>query len=106
MSGRCYQQLHINISRSVLLTIEGMGRPPAAKDQSGNPSKTSTWPKITFPALPATRKTLSALAMLEGRTQREIIEDALRDYVAKLPAEDRRMVEAMARRAGTKTKSP
>ncbi len=93
------------MSHSVLLTIKGMGRPPAAKDQSGNPSKTSTWPKITFPALPATRKTLSALALLEGRTQREIIEDALRDYVAKLPAEDRRMVEAMARRAGSASSS-
>jgi Arc/MetJ family transcription regulator len=39
------------------------------------------------------------MALLEGRSQREIVEDALRDYVGKLSAEDRRMVDALSRRA-------
>jgi hypothetical protein len=78
-----------------------MGRPPAAKDQSGQPLKSSLLPKLTVPMLPIARKRLAAIAMIEGRSQREIVEQALSDYLAKLPAEDRRMVEALARRAGS-----
>lgn len=44
---------------------------------------------------------LSALALVEQRSQREIIEEALAAYVAKLPARRRKMVEDFAAELGT-----
>jgi hypothetical protein len=42
--------------------------------------------------------------MLERRPAWQVVEDALRQYGDRLPAEDRKIVDALVRRTETKTK--
>ena len=79
-----------------------MGRPAAAKDDQGQPELTSTWPKLAVSVRPSIRSLLQAIAMMERRPAWKIVEDALRQYSERLPAEDRSIVEALARRVGEK----
>lgn len=75
-----------------------MGRPAAAKDDKGQPEMTSAWPKLAVSVRPSVRSLLQAVAMLERRPAWQIVEDSLRQYSERLPAEDRKIVEALARR--------
>ncbi len=79
-----------------------MGRPAAAKDQRGQPAKTSEWPKLAVSVRPSTRSLVQALAMLERRAAWQIVEDALRQYAERLPVEDRKIVDGLVRRVGSK----
>lgn len=79
-----------------------MGRPAAAKDHKGLPEKTSEWPKLAVSVRPSTRSLVQALAMLERRAAWQIVEDALRQYAERLPVEDRKIVDGLVRRVGSK----
>jgi hypothetical protein len=79
-----------------------MGRPPAAEDPKGQPEMTSTWPKLAVSVRPSVRSLVQALAMLERRPAWQVVEDALRQYGDRLPAEDRKTVDALVRRVGSK----
>jgi hypothetical protein len=83
-----------------------MGRPPAAKDPKGQPEMTSTWPKLAVSVRPSVRSLVQALAMLERRPAWQVVEDALRQYGDRLPAEDRKIVDALVRRAEAKPRKP
>ena len=75
------------------------GRPPAGIGKDGKPEMTSKYPKLSIAIRPSTKAALSAVATLENRPIWLIVEDGIRRYVEGLPLEDRRMVEAIARRA-------
>ncbi len=74
------------------------GRPPAAIGKDGKPEMTSKYPKLSVAIRPSTRSALNALATLQGRPIWLIVEDSLRAYIEGLSAEDRRIVETLARR--------
>jgi hypothetical protein len=74
------------------------GRPPAAIGKDGKPEMTSRYPKLSIAIRPSTRAALNAVATLESRPIWLIVEDGIRRYIESLPAEDRKMVEAIERR--------
>ena len=74
------------------------GRPPAAVGKDGKPEMTSKFPKLSVAIRPATKAALSAVATIEGRPIWQIVEDGIRRYIDGMPPEDRRMVDALARR--------
>jgi hypothetical protein len=80
------------------------GRPPAGTGKDGKPEMTSKYPKLSIAIRPSLKAALSAVATLESRPIWLIVEDSLKQYIAALPPEDRRMVEALARRAESKLK--
>jgi hypothetical protein len=79
-------------------TAPKMGRPPAATAADGRPEKTSEYPKLTVSIRPATKATLEAVSTIDKKPAWRIVEDGLSLYVDGMLAEDRRMVEALARR--------
>ena len=78
-----------------------LGRPPAGIAPDGKPEKTSEYPKLTVSIRPATKARLDAVTALEKKPAWRVVEDGITLYVDKLPPEDRRMVDAIARRART-----
>lgn len=75
------------------------GRPPAGTGKDGKPEMTSQYPKLSITIRPSTKAALAAVSALENRPIWLIVEDSIRRYVEAMPAEDRRMVEAIVRRA-------
>lgn len=59
---------------------------------------TSNYPKLSITIRPATKAALTAVATLQARPIWLIVEDGIRRYIELMPPEDRRMVEAIARR--------
>jgi hypothetical protein len=74
------------------------GRPPAGIGKDGKPEMTSKYPKLSIAIRPSTKAALTAVATLETRPIWLIVEDGIRRYIEGMPPEDRRMVEAIARR--------
>lgn len=72
------------------------GRRPAGISRTGQPEKTSEYPKLTIAMQPDTKSRLDAVAQLENRPAWRIVETALSEYFAALPGADRSAVEAMA----------
>ena len=79
-----------------------MGRPPAGTTTDGKPEKTSEYPKLTVSIRPTTKARLDAVTAIEKKPAWRVIEDGIGLYVDGMPAEDRRMVDAIARRASAK----
>jgi predicted RNA-binding protein Jag len=79
-----------------------IGRPPAGAAPDGKPEKTSEYPKLTVSIRPATKARLDAVTALEKKPAWRVVEDGITLYVGGMPAEDRRMVDAIARRATEK----
>ena len=75
-----------------------MGRPPAATALDGKPEKTSEYPKLTVSIRPATKARLDAVTAIERKPAWKVVEEGITFYVGKMPAEDRRMVETIAKR--------
>ena len=83
-------------------TAPKMGRPPAATAADGKPEKTSLYPKLTISIRPTTKAKLDAVSAIEKKPAWKIVEDGIGLYVDGMPAEDRRMVDAIARRSAGK----
>ena len=78
------------------------GRPPAGIGKNGKPEMTSRYPKLSISIRPSLKAALTAVAALEGRPIWLIVEDGIRQYMEAMSPEDRRMVEAISRRAESK----
>jgi hypothetical protein len=75
-----------------------MGRPPAGADGE----RVSDYPKLAVTVRPATRTRLNAVAAVENRPAWQIVDDAVNQYADRMPAADRRIVDALAKRTGEK----
>lgn len=75
-----------------------IGRPPGGNPHAGEPEKIRDYPKLNISARPATRALLKATSMIEGRSEWLIVEEAVIQYVARMPIEDRKVIEGLAKR--------
>lgn len=71
------------------------GRPPAGPSGEA----TSGYPMLTVRLPPATKATLKALALQQTVPLWRVVEQAVAAYVATLPADERRLLGQLARRA-------
>ncbi|MBL8226968.1 MAG: hypothetical protein JNL98_00765 [Bryobacterales bacterium] len=71
------------------------GRPPSATGPSGEPEKTSQWPKIAVNLRPSTKVTLDGLCWLQSRSAWMVIEDALLAYAQNLPPDQRKKLATL-----------
>jgi hypothetical protein len=81
-------------------TAPKMGRPPAGTALDGKPEKTSEYPKLTVSIRPNTKAKLDAVSAIEKKSAWRIVDEGITLYVEGMPEEDRRMVDAIARRTG------
>jgi len=75
-----------------------MGRPPSGLGKDGEPERMADYPRLGITIRPHTRARLNAAATVESRPAWQIVDDSINQYVERMPAEDRRMVESIARR--------
>jgi hypothetical protein len=76
-----------------------MGRPPEGLGKGAEPEKIADYPRLSLTVRPITKAKLEAVTTLEGRPAWRIVEDSINLYVERMPAEDRRAVEAIAKRS-------
>ena len=76
----------------------GRGRPPAGRSDSGSPELVSKYPKLTISMKPDTKARLEAYSTLTRRPSWRIVDEALRDFLENIPADDKWAVEGMAKR--------
>jgi hypothetical protein len=74
------------------------GRPPSSVGEGGKPEKSSDYPKLVISIRPNTKAVLDAIMALEKRSGWKVVETAILDYRDRLPAEDRRAVDLIAKR--------
>jgi hypothetical protein len=72
-----------------------------AKD--GTPEMVSRYPRLTLTMTPATRARLEAASMLTRQSAWKVVEEALVSFVERLPPEDRKAIESLARRIEERT---
>jgi len=75
-----------------------MGRPPAGMSDDGTPEMTSRYPKLTISIRPTTKAMLDTLALMARKPAWRIIDELILKQIERLPAEDRRALELVARR--------
>ena len=75
-----------------------VGRPPAGRDEKGNPVPVSGFKPTTIRLPPRARAGLDALAVLLGKDRSSVIVEALEALIEGLPAEDRKTFDALRRR--------
>jgi hypothetical protein len=76
-----------------------MGRPPTGLGKAGEPAKISDYPRLSLTVRPITKAKLEAITALERRPAWKVVEDSINLYVERMLPEDRRMVEALAKRS-------
>ena len=64
----------------------------------GEPERISDYPKLAVTVRPGTRAKLNAIAMIENRPAWQIVDDSINQYADRMDAQDRRLVEGVARR--------
>jgi len=79
-------------------TKRAAGRPPTGKAPDGSPVAVSRFPHLTVIMRRDLKDRLEALGSITGKPAYQIIHDALEAHLADLPPEDKRLVEAQARR--------
>lgn len=75
-----------------------VGRPPTGRSEDGQPVAVSRFPKLTVIMEQSVKDRLEALSLITGKPAYQIIREALEAYLAALPLEDKRLVEAQAKR--------
>jgi len=70
------------------------GRPPAAKDATGSPTKTSSWPRLSIRVDPKLKSTLTALSAETDQSIWQILATAVDAYVDSLKPKTRRAIAA------------
>ena len=89
----------VNKVNKVNKTRKRIGRPPAGLGKSaGEPEKISDYPRLSLTVRPITKAKLEAVTTLERRPAWKVVEDGINLYVEGMSPEDRRMVEAIAKR--------
>ena len=78
------------------------GRPPAGLGKGGKPEMTSHYPRLHVAISPPAKAALDAVIAIERKPIRAVVEKGIQLYVDQMPREDRRMVEAIAKRAQRK----
>jgi hypothetical protein len=78
--------------------VKRTGRPPAAINERGEPEATSKWDQLGFRVRPRTKATLDGLCALDRRPLWQIFETLLLTHVANLPADDRKLIDLVAKR--------
>ena len=74
-----------------------IGRPPRGLGKLGEPERVSDYPKLAVTVRPLTRAKLNAAASIEKRPSWQIVDDSITQYVDRMPAQDRRKVESIAK---------
>lgn len=64
----------------------------------GQPALVSSFPRLTVIMEHAIKDRLEALSSITGKPAYQIIREALEAHISALPPEDRRLVEAQAKR--------
>ena len=75
-----------------------VGRPRAGRSADGQPVAASRFPRLTVIMEQAVKDRLEALSSITEKPAYQIIREALEAHLASLPIEDRRLVEAQAKR--------
>lgn len=70
------------------------GRPPAASDTSGQPTKTSSWPRLSIRVDPKLKSTLTALSAETDQSIWQILAAAVDAYVGSLKPKVRKAIAA------------
>ncbi|MCA2968011.1 MAG: hypothetical protein INH43_05795 [Acidobacteriaceae bacterium] len=70
------------------------GRPPAASDTSGQPVKTSEWPRLSIRIEPKTKATLSALAAETGQSLWEVLGAVVASHLETMKPKTRKAIAA------------
>ena len=83
-------------------TKNRMGRPPTGLGKAGEPAKISDYPRLSLTVRPITKAKLEAVTTLERRPAWKVVEDSINLYVERMPPEDRRTVDALAKRSAAK----
>jgi hypothetical protein len=78
--------------------VKRTGRPPAAVNERGEPEATSKWDQLGFRVRPSTKAMLDGLGALDKRPLWQLFETLLLTHVANLPAEDRKLIDLVAKR--------
>ena len=81
-----------------MATKKNVGRPPVGRSADGRPVAVSRFPRLTVIMEQAVKDRLEALSSITGKPAYQIIREALESLLASLPPEDKRLVEAQARR--------
>ena len=79
-----------------------MGRPPSGAGKHGEPEKIRDYPRLSLTARPSVKAKLQAVATLQQRPAWKVVEDSIELYIDHMAPKDRRMVEAIAKRAQRK----
>jgi hypothetical protein len=75
-----------------------MGRPPAGLGKHGEPEKIADYPRLSLTVRPSLKVKLEAVATIQKRPTWKVVDDALAAYFDSLPVEDRKLIEALAKR--------
>lgn len=81
-----------------MATKKPVGRPPAGRSPDGRPVAVSRFPRLTVIMEQPVKDRLEALSSISGKPAYQIIRDALEAHLAALRPEDKRLVEAQAKR--------
>jgi len=79
------------------------GRPPEGLGKKGEPNRIRDYPRQLFTMRPATKARLKAIAEHESRSEWRVVEDSIASYFDQMAPKDRRSVEAIVKRAATKS---
>jgi len=87
------------MDKEIKKTKKRMGRPPTGLGKGGEPERIADYPRLSLTVRPITKAKLEAVTTLERRPAWKVVEDGINLYVERMPVEDRRMVEALAKRS-------
>jgi predicted DNA-binding protein len=75
-----------------------IGRPLKGRSEDGEPVAVSRFPRLTVIMEQPVKDRLEALSSITSKPAYQIIREALEAHLSALPLEDRRLVEAQAKR--------
>ena len=87
-------------------SVRQRGRRPAGVGADGRPELVSNYPKLTISMKPLTKARLDAFSTLTQKPAWRIIDEALKQYMEMIPAEDKWAVEGMAKRIEARLATP
>ena len=74
------------------------GRPLAATNEEGQPEATAGWAQVSCRLRPSTKAALEALQSIDRRPLWQLFESLLLAHIRSLPADDRKLIELLAKR--------
>ena len=86
--------------------VRSAGRRPTGVTADGKPELVSNYPKLTISMKPASKARLEALSALTRQPAWRIIDEALKQYMNTIAAEDKWAIEGMAKRIEVRIATP